>query len=471
MNHTMTINGEPVDGEDEFDVLNPATEEVVGRAPDCSRAQLDAAMQASERAFPLWSADPPARSAALKLAAERVRSVAQNLGPLFTAEQGRPLRMAIQEIAYSATWLDYFADLELPGEVAYDGSLFRSEVSYRPMGTVAAITPWNAPVLLAMWKIAAALAAGNTMVLKPSPFTPLTTLAVGATIAEVLPPGVLNVISGLDPLGQLMVEHAVPRKVSLTGSVATGKRVAIAAARDLKRVTLELGGNDAAIILDDANLDTVVPAVFGSAFANSGQICEAVKRVYVPESMYAAVVERFATLASQMRCGNGMDPDVTLGPLTTAAQRDRVEELVQDAEHHGARITAGGKRVSGPGYFYEPTIVCDVSDGIRLVDEEQFGPALPLIAYRTVDEAIERSNASPYGLTASVWSSDEQRAVAVAQRLQVGRVKVNSHGGIPVPQVPFGGVKWSGIGVENGTWGLRAYSDVHVTEVYRPATP
>lgn len=462
---TLTINGQPASSPHTFSVLNPATGELVAEAPDCTKDQLDLAMRAASDAFPAWSGDERGRKETLRHAAQLVRGAAKELGPLFTQEQGRPLALAVGEIVLSADWLDYYAGLGLPATQTITCPGRSVEVSHRPVGPVAAITPWNAPILLGMWKIAPALAAGNTMVLKPSPFTPLTTLALGQVMQAALPPDVLNVISGLEPLGQQVVAHPVPRKISFTGSVPTGKAVSTAAAADLKRVTLELGGNDPAILLDDADIDEITESLFRGAFANSGQICEAVKRVYAPRRLYKVIVEALADRASRARVGNGLEPETELGPLTTPFQRDRIDELVTDAADHGATVVTGGRRVPGGGYFYEPTIISDVSDGVRIVDEEQFGPALPIIEYTDLDDAIRRANASMYGLGASVWSGDVARAREVASRLQTGRVKINTHGLIPAANAPFGGVKWSGLGVENGPWGLAEYTDLHVTEI------
>ncbi|WP_416975049.1 aldehyde dehydrogenase family protein [Streptomyces sp. 4F14] len=460
----MTIDGEAVTGEGAFDVLDPATGAPMGSAPQCSPAQLDRAMRSAQRAQKSWALDHEARRKAMHEAAEIMRNSAPELGPEFTREHGAPVQHAVGQIIISAAWLDYFADLELPASTVRTLPDRTIEISRRPIGVAAAITPWNAPILLAVWKIAPALAAGATMVLKPSPHTPLTTLALGRLLSAALPPGVLNVISGLEPLGQQLVSHPVPRKIAFTGSIPTGKAVGVAAAHDLKRVTLELGGNDAAIVLDDADIDAVVEPLFQSAFANSGQICEATKRVYVPERLYRRLLDALADRARAARVGSGLEPGVEMGPLTTDFQRDHVEDLVQEARAAGATIAAGGNRLPGDGYFFEPTVLGNVREGTRIVDEEQFGPALPVLAYKDLDEAVERANATMYGLSGSVWSTDLQRARSVAARLETGRVKINTFG-LPSPDAPFGGVKWSGVGVENGPWALEAYTDLHVTEI------
>jgi acyl-CoA reductase-like NAD-dependent aldehyde dehydrogenase len=401
----------------------------------------------------------------LRQAAAVLLGASQDLAPVLTAEQGKPTSDANLEIFAAGMWLQYYADLEFPREVIQDDDSAFVEVVRRSLGVVAAITPWNFPITLASWKIAPALLAGNTMVLKPSPFTPLTTLKIGELLRDVFPPGVFNVVSGGDGLGSWMTSHPVPRKVSFTGSVATGKKVAAAAAPDLKRVTLELGGNDPAILLDDVDPAEVADRVYRFAFANNGQICSAIKRVYVPERIYDEVVDALATHAKAAKVGNGADPDTELGPINNRPQFDRVSELVADAMKGGARAAAGGKAIDGPGNFFEPTILADVSDGTRIVDEEQFGPALPVIAYRDVEDAVERANATHFGLSGSVWSGDPDRAAAIAERLECGTAWVNTHLAL-APHQPFGGAKWSGLGVENGTWGLYGFTELQV--LHRP---
>jgi acyl-CoA reductase-like NAD-dependent aldehyde dehydrogenase len=456
---SMTIGGEAVATEGTFGVRNPATAEVFAEAPECSRAQLDAAMDSAAKAFPQWRADEEARRGYLREAAGVLMSSLEELAPLLTSEQGKPLNDANLEMFGSAMWCTYFADLEIPRQILQDDEEAFVEIVNRPLGVVAAITPWNFPVNLAFWKIAPALLAGNTMVLKPSPFTPLSTLKVGELLRSVLPPGVLNVVSGGDELGAWMTGHPVPRKISFTGSIETGKKVAASAAPDLKRVTLELGGNDPAIILDDADPAAVVDGIFGGAFANNGQICSAIKRVYVPERLYDEVVEALAARARSITVGDGTEAGNKLGPINNAPQFERVSELVADALAHGATAAAGGKPMDRPGYFFEPTVLSGLSDGVRIVDEEQFGPALPVISYRDVDDAVERANATHFGLSGSVWGTDTDRASEVAGRLEAGTAWVNVHLALG-PQFPFGGFKWSGIGVENGPWGLHEFTEI-----------
>ena len=461
---SMTIDGQAVPGGDSIGVINPASGKIFAEAPDCTRDQLEAAMSSSAEAYKSWRADEAKRREALHACANALRERAEEFGTVLTQEQGKPLAKAIGEFHGAAMWFDLTAGLEIPVEIVQDDENLRLDVHRRPLGVVAGITPWNFPIILAVWKIAPALLAGNTMVLKPSPFTPLSTLKMGEALREALPPGVLNVVSGGDELGKWMTSHPVPRKISFTGSIETGKHVAASAAHDLKRLTLELGGNDAAILLPDVDVDAIGEKLFWGAFENSGQICSAVKRVYVHEDQYAKVVDALAAQARRVVMGNGMAPESELGPINNEPQFRRVIELVDEAKSAGATMVTGGGAREGDGYFFEPTIVTDVEEGVRLVDEEQFGPALPILKYRDVDDAVERANSAHYGLSGSVWSSDTQRAVEVATRLECGTAWVNQHLNI-MPNVPFGGSKWSGIGVENGTWGLLGFTELQTVNI------
>ena len=462
--HAMTIDGAPAATEATFGVINPTTGDVFEEAPECTREQLDAAMQAAVTAFRTWRLDEAARRALLPACADAINAHADELARVLTQEQGKPLAKAAAEIAGAAKWLTYTARLEIPVEVALDNDRVRVEVRRRPYGVVAAITPWNYPVSLAVWKIAPALLAGNTIVLKPSPFTPLATLLLGEILRDVLPSGVLNVVSGGDALGAWMTSHPAVRKISFTGSVATGKLVAAAAAPDLKRVTLELGGNDPAIVLPDVDVARTAKRLFWGAFENCGQVCSAIKRVYVPESLYEPMVAHLAEMARGVTVGNGLDEDSQLGPINNQPQFERVQELVEDARQSGARMVTGGQRLGDRGYFYAPTIVADLADGARLVDEEQFGPVLPVVPYTELDDAIERANATHFGLSGSVWSSDTARAEAVARQLECGTAWVNQHLNV-LPHAPFGGAKWSGIGVVNGPWGLLGFTEIQTVNV------
>jgi len=459
--YVMTIDGQAVPAERTFGVINPATGEVFAQAPECTREQLDAALESAHKAQLSWKTDAAARTEALLAAADAVDAAAGELGPLLTAEQGKPVAQAITEAKGVALWLRHFATLDLPREVIQDDERVFAEVVRRPVGVVAAITPWNFPLSMAAWKFAPALRAGNTVVVKPSPYTPLATLRLGEVLRDVLPPGVLNIVSGGDELGGWMTAHPLVRKISFTGSVATGKKVAAAAAPDLKRITLELGGNDPAIVLDDVDTEKVAAKLFWSAFRNSGQVCIAVKRVYVPERLHDDLVDALAAKARAAKVDDGMAEGTDLGPINNKPQFERVSELVSDALSNGATAVAGGGPLDRPGYFFAPTVLTGVSDGTRIVDEEQFGPALPVIPYRDVDDALARANATTFGLGGSVWSADPDRAADVAERLETGTAWVNTHAAL-APHQPFGGAKWSGIGVENGSWGLLGYTEIQV---------
>jgi acyl-CoA reductase-like NAD-dependent aldehyde dehydrogenase len=455
---TMTIDGEAARAAASSPVIDPATEDVIADAPLCSRDQLDLAMEAAARALPSWSRDEPARRELMRRAAEVMDSAADSIVPILTAEQGKPLGDSGFEASLPGRWLRHFADVELPAdEILQEDEIAISILERRPIGVVAGITPWNFPLYQAIEKIAPALAAGNTIVIKPSPYTPLTTLMLGESLRSVFPPGVVNVVSGTDDLGHWITTHSIPRKIAFTGSVATGRRVASVSGADLKLLTLELGGNDPAIVLDDVDVAEVAPKIFWTAFGNCGQICNAIKRVYAPKRVYDDLVEALAEQAKAVKVGSGRDPGVQMGPLNNRAQWERVKELTDDALSAGAVAAAGGQPLPGPGYFFAPTVLRDVSDGVRVVDEEQFGPVLPIVKYDTIDDAISRANNSHFGLSASVWSADADRAAAVAELLEAGTVGINSHmiGG---ERICYGGAKWSGIGVANGYLGLLGYT-------------
>jgi acyl-CoA reductase-like NAD-dependent aldehyde dehydrogenase len=457
----MTIDGVETSGNDSFGVVNPATEDEAGRAPVCGEAQLDGAVASAKRAFSAWRRDESVRRAALRRAAELLEGSANEIARTLTLEQGKPLAHATAEVFGAAAQLKSVAVMPLPHELTRDDAKGHIEICYRPYGVVAGITPWNYPILIAISKLAPALLAGNTMVLKPSPFTPLSTLSLGRVLKEALPPGVLNVVSGGGELGARLSSHPDVKKISFTGSVPTGKKVGQAAAADLKRVTLELGGNDPAIVLDDANPEAIATQLFWSAFTNAGQICTAVKRVYAPESLFEPLVNALANLARQVKVGDGLDPETQLGPINNAMQLERVMALVDDARKHGAKVHAGGERLARKGYFYAPTILTGVGDDVAIVAEEQFGPVLPILSYRNVEEALERANATHYGLGASVWSADAARARAVAEQLDAGTVWINQHLALTA-LAPFGGAKWSGVGEAGGRWGLASFLQKHV---------
>ncbi|MCR2799336.1 aldehyde dehydrogenase family protein [Microbacterium sp. zg-Y818] len=464
----LVIAGVARDTVARIEVEDPATGLVFATVADATPADLDDAFQAAAAAQPAWAARPYAdRVALLEAVSRRLGEHADELAALLTREQGKPLANARGEVAVAQRWIAVMSQYDLEPEVLERTEEKIVELRREPIGVIAAITPWNVPLGLAAWKFVPALLAGNTMVLKPSPFTPVATARLGELVADILPAGVLTVVTGGDELGAAMSQHPIPRKVTMTGSVATGRKVAVAAGHDLKRVTLELGGNDPAIVLADADIADIAPRLFTAAFANNGQVCTAVKRIYAHDDVYDDLVAALAAIAAETSVGNGLDEGVRLGPLANRAQRDRVEGFVDAAVRAGARVAAGGRRLDRPGWFYQPTIVADLPEGTDLETQEQFGPAVPVIRYRDLDQAIARANAGDYGLGASVWGTDAGTAVAAAGRLEAGTVWVNAHLALS-PSLPFGGHKHSGLGVENGLLGLHEYTRVRV--VHLPIT-
>ncbi len=456
----LLINGRLEDGDLTMDVINPATEEVVSVCPRASKAQLDKAVAAAKAAFPGWSKTPIAeRKAALLKIAERIQSNASELARILTQEQGKPLADATGEVYGTAAFFQYFASLDLPTKVIEDGNGKKVELRRKPLGVIGAIVPWNFPLILMAFKVPSALLAGNTVVLKPAATTPLSTLKLCEYIAGLLPPGVLNVIADANDLGGELTRHPDVRKISFTGSTATGKKVMAGAAEALKRITLELGGNDAGIVLDDVDPKAAAPKIFQSAFQNSGQVCIAMKRLYVHESIYDSMCEELVSLAKSAVVGDGLQQGTQLGPLQNKMQYEKVKELIADAAKHGKVM--GGGPVPEKGYFIRPTIVRDISDGTRLVDEEQFGPVLPVIKYSDPKDALARANASPYGLGGSIWSADIERAHALAERMDAGTVWINKHLDL-APNIPFGGAKQSGLGAELGEEGLAEFTQLQV---------
>ncbi|MEV8227686.1 aldehyde dehydrogenase family protein [Streptomyces sp. NPDC079167] len=449
-----------------FDVLDPATGEVFDEAPRQQPGELDAVVGRAHEAWLGWRSDPAVRSAALLAAADAVEEAGTDLAPLLTREQGKPLAESYAEIARTAARLRYFAERTAPRpRLLTDGRPMRSEIRWRPLGPVAAITPWNFPLQLAAAKFAPALAAGNTMVLKPSPFTPLATRLLGSVVSTALPEDVLTIVTGPEPLGARLAAHPGIRHVTFTGSVPTGRAVAQGAAASLARVTLELGGNDAAVLLDDVEVERIADRLFWAAFRNCGQVCMAVKRVYAPVRLYDQVVEALAERAKSVVLGAGLDPATQLGPVNNAPQLARVGDYTARALADGARAVAGGHRLDRPGYFFAPTILADVPAASPVVTEEQFGPVLPVLPYGSTDEAVEAANDTGFGLGGSVWGTDLDRAEEVAGRLECGTAWINHHAELSLDQ-PFAGSKESGVGVAGGPWGL--YGNLAPFVVHRP---
>lgn len=466
----MLIGGGLVKADSSFDIINPATEMPFAKAPEATREQLDQAVAAAADAFPGWAAlDVERRRDCLLSLAGILKDKVNDLAVVLTNEQGKSLADAKGEILGAAQYLKAITSIDLSMLSKRQDANARVELRRKPLGVVGAITPWNYPLLLAVWKLSQALLVGNTVVVKPSPYTPLTTLMLGTLAKDLFPAGVINVLSGGDDLGAWITSHEDIRKISFTGSCPTGKKIMQSAAANLKRVTLELGGNDAGIVLDDINPAQVANDIFWSAFVNNGQVCAALKRLYVHEDVYEELCSELVTIAESVVTGDGKNKDVQLGPVQNAMQFDRVCELVDDAREHGARVLTGGEPMDRAGYFYPVTLVTDVEEGVRLVDEEPFGPVLPILKYKDIDEALRRANDSPFGLGGSVWSGDTDRAIEVASRLDCGTAWVNQHCQI-WPTLPFGGVKESGIGVENSEYGLEEFTSMQVINAVAAST-
>ncbi|MDO4682250.1 MAG: aldehyde dehydrogenase family protein [Lautropia sp.] len=470
--YTLWIGGHAVPGSKTFDVINPADLSVIAQAPDASPAQLDEAVAAARQAFPSWSALPwHERQSILRALADTVEAHAEELSRLLCLEQGKPLKGfagmgAGFELGGTLAWMRATTELTLPPETIQEDETVRIEVHRKPIGVVGSITPWNYPLMIAIWHIMPAMLAGNTVVLKPSEQTPLTTLRFAELAHEILPPGVLNVLSGSGELGALISQHPGIDKIVFTGSTPTGQAIMRSAAGNLKRLTLELGGNDAGIVLDDVDVQAVAGRIFATAFINNGQTCAALKRLYVQDGVYEALCEALKGIAASVKTGNGLDADSDFGPLQNARQLSIVEELVEDARQRGARVLCGGRRTDTSGYFYPVTLVADIEDGAPLVDREQFGPVLPIIRFSDPEEALARANASENGLGGSVWSSDPARAEALAARLACGTAWINHHAVIQ-PNAPFGGVKASGFGVEFGQAGLMEFTTIQTRYQYK----
>src|SRR5260221_4765275 len=372
----LLIGGQLVPGAATIPVINPATEDVMADAPRASLAQLNDAVAAAKASFADWSARPLRERGKLLVAlADALAACQDDFARLLTEEQGKPLAHAAGEVSHSIDVIRYFSSLDLPLQVIKEDEGQKIVRQHTPLGVVAAISPWNFPVILLMMKVAPALLAGNTVVIKPAPTTPLTTLRFGELCAEVLPPGVVNVIVDQNDLGEALTSHPDVAKVAFTGSTATGKKVMASAAQTLKRLTLELGGNDAAIVLDDVDPKDVAPKLFAGATLNSGQGCLAIKRLYVHDSMYDEMCEELGELAESTIVDDGIKQGTQMGPLQNKAQFEKVKGFLDDARRHGS-IVAGGDVLQRKGYFISPTIVRDISDDSRLVSEEQFGPVL-----------------------------------------------------------------------------------------------
>jgi len=461
MSDKMLINGALVEGALRLEVINPATGKAFAQVARADAAQLEEAIAAAKAAGSAWAAlSWSARGDFLARLADAIEAQKTEFATLLTSEQGKPLMQAMGEVMGGIYQLRHYAAQRLEPVVLQETDKVRILEHRTPLGVVAAITPWNFPFLMLTQKIGPALISGNTVVAKPAPTTPMCALKIAELAAAILPAGVLNVIVDYNDLGGTLSGHPDVAKVSFTGSTATGKKVYAAGADAMKRITLELGGNDAAIVLDDVDPKAVAPKLFNGAMVNAGQVCLAIKRVYAPAAIYDELCNELATLAQNAVVDDGLNQGAQIGPVQNAMQFEKVCGFLEDAQANGT-VVAGGKPLDRPGYFIAPTIVKDIPDAARLVREEQFDPVLPVLKYEDIDEVISRANDSEYGLGGTIWAGDVDRGVAIAMKIDSGTVWVNKHLDLPFDG-PFGGSKQSGIGREGGDEGLFAYTQPHV---------
>lgn len=443
------------------EITDPATDEVVGKVHFGSVEELDDAIARAHAAQPAWASRTDSERVDLLMkVADAIDAAAEPLAELLSREQGKPLNgpNARFELGGCAAWLRATAATPLPGQTVVDDEETHAELHYRPVGVVGAIGPWNWPMMITIWQVAPALRMGNTAVVKPSEFTPLSVLALITVMNSVLPADVLIPVVGDREVGARLSSHPDIDKVMFTGSTKTGQAIIKSSADTVKRLTLELGGNDAGIVLPDVDAKAIAQDLFWGAFINTGQTCAAMKRLYVHTDVYDQVCDALLEVAGNMPMGRGLDEENVLGPLQNKQQFDIVARLVEAAKESGAKVLTGGDPdTSAPGNFYPTTLVADIDNDNPLVAEEQFGPALPIIRYTDLDAVVQQANGLDVGLGASVWSSDRDKAREVAARLEAGTVWINSHGGVH-PMIPFGGHKKSGYGLEFGVEGLKGVS-------------
>ncbi len=462
--YRLLIGGKLVNTSRTLDVINPATEKVFTTVPAASEQDLNDAVAAAKTAFKTFRHTSTAqRQEILNKIIEAIAANKETIAKVLVQEQGKPLAMANTEVDFAIVFCQHYANITMPVEVILDNDEQLVEIHRKPLGVVAGITPWNFPFLIAVYKIAPALLAGDSIIIKPSPTTPVTTIILGQIIKDIVPPGVVNIIVDNNDLGPKITAHPDITKVSFTGSTQTGKRIMASSADTLKRLTLELGGNDAAIVLDDIDPKKHAESLFNCAFMNSGQVCIALKRLYVQEGIYDEVCDEIAKMANAAVVGDGLKEGSQFGPVQNKAQYEIIKGFIEDSKINGT-IIAGGEVPDIPGYFVPLTVVKDIKDGTRLVDEEPFGPILPIIKFKDIDEVIERANGLPHGLGGSVWTNDIEKAREIADKLDTGTVWINQHLNFG-PHIPFSPRKQSGVGTEWGKEGLYEFTAMQVISI------
>ena len=470
-NFVMSINGDAVTTEHTQPVYNPATRAVFAQVPDASREQLDQTVGFARAALKGWAATPAeGRQAALERYASLIEAHAEEFVSLLTREQGKPKAGAEWEVFGSIDWLRAVASQRLPDEVVEDGDDRRVVTRFTPVGVVGAIVPWNFPILLAIWKIAPALMAGCTMILKPSPYTPLCDLKLVELAQEAFPPGVINAVSGGDDLGIWMTTHPDINKIAFTGSTETGRHVMKSASETIKRVTLELGGNDPAIVLPDVDAKTVAPQLFWAAFQNNAQFCNSTKRLYIHEDVYDEVKDALVDFINEnIKVGDGAEADTDLGPIQNSMQYGKVQDYFADCHVNGYGFAVGGDiDETAAGWFVPVSLVDNPPDDSRIVCEEPFGPILPLLKWSDEADVVARANDTIYGLGASVWGKDQEAVERIGSQLEAGTVWLNEvHQYSPFQA--FGGHKQSGLGCENSLHGLMEYTNWQTMTLHKKA--
>ncbi|KAG9948183.1 betaine aldehyde dehydrogenase 1, partial [Aureobasidium melanogenum] len=467
-NFANIINGEARTKSDNYHRgVNPATGEELWNVPIATQSDVDEAVASAQKAFESWSVRPiEERKELLKNFRDLWNGYHEEFVTLLCKETGKPKQFAAYEVGAIGAFIDHHVSLDIPEEKIEDDEKIMT-TRYTPLGVVGAICPWNFPLILSFGKICPALLTGCTIIVKPSPFTPYSSLKAIELAQTIFPPGVVQVLGGDDKLGPMFTEHPGIAKISFTGSTVTGKKIMAACSKTLKRVTLELGGNDASIVREDVDIEATAPQLVMGAFQNSGQVCVATKRIYIHEKIYRPMVDAMSKAAANLKVGTPDEKGIMLGPIQNQMQYEKVKTFFQDSKDKGYKFAAGSADVENKaGFWLQPAIIDNPPNDSKIIQEEQFGLILPVQPYSDEEEVIRRANNSNSGLGACVWSKDEEAAHRIALRLQAGSVFVNSFEKL-TPQAIFGGHKESGIGAEWGTQGLLSYCNPQVIHFYK----